>query len=148
MGMEIRSILRQAPLRAATGSFLLNSGLEKLTAEDEKAKSLHSLASGSYPVFNQLEPQQFAKLLGAAETALGGALLLPLLRGRLVGLGLTAFAAGLLGLYWRTPGVHQEGSVRPTEDGVALAKDAWLLGIGLALATEKSKRKSKAKKSS
>ncbi|MGH3599083.1 MAG: hypothetical protein ACRDQH_02200 [Pseudonocardiaceae bacterium] len=28
------------------------------------------------------------------------------------------------GLYLRTPGMRQQGSLRPTENGVALAKDA------------------------
>jgi hypothetical protein len=47
------------------------------------------------------------------------------------GAALTTFAAGLLGLYLRTPGMRQEGSLRPTQDGTALAKDVWMLGIGL-----------------
>ena len=49
------------------------------------------------------------------------------------GAGLTAFSAGLLGLYARTPGMRQEGSIRPTEQGTAVAEDVWMLGIGAAL---------------
>ena len=48
-------------------------------------------------------------------------------------LSLTAFALGTLGLYLRTPGMRQEGSLRPTQQGIPLAKDAWMVGIGLAL---------------
>lgn len=44
-----------------------------------------------------------------------------------------AFSAGLLTLYLKTPGMRQEGSVRPTEQGNGLAKDVWLLGTGLTL---------------
>ena len=51
----------------------------------------------------------------------------------LAGAALTAFSGGLLGLYWRTPGMHEENSPLPTDQGIPLAKDSWLLGIGLAL---------------
>lgn len=32
--------------------------------------------------------------------------------------------------------MRQEGSLRPTEQGTALAKDVWMLGIGLSLIAE------------
>ena len=51
----------------------------------------------------------------------------------LAGAGLTAFALGTMGLYLRTPGMRQEGSLRPTQQGTPLAKDTWMVGIGLAL---------------
>ncbi len=38
-----------------------------------------------------------------------------------------------MGLYLRTPGMTKEGSVLPTQQGIALAKDTWMLGIGLSL---------------
>jgi hypothetical protein len=53
-----------------------------------------------------------------------------------VGLGLTGFSAGLLGLYLRTPGLRREGSLRPTEQGIGIAKDVWLLAIGAAFVVE------------
>jgi hypothetical protein len=52
---------------------------------------------------------------------------------RLAGLGLTTFSGALLGRYLKTPGMHREGSVRPTQQGTPLAKDVWMLGIGLSL---------------
>ena len=52
------------------------------------------------------------------------------------GAALTAFAGGLVGLYLRTPGMREEGSLRPTQAGIGLAKDVWLLGIGLSLVLE------------
>ncbi|HXC63313.1 MAG TPA: hypothetical protein VNZ67_03090, partial [bacterium] len=51
----------------------------------------------------------------------------------LAGTALTAFSSGLLGMYLKTEGMHQPGSVRPTPQGVPLAKDIWMLGIGLSL---------------
>ena len=38
----------------------------------------------------------------------------------------------LLGLYLRMPRMPQNGSLRPTAQGTPLARDAWLLGIGLS----------------
>ena len=48
-------------------------------------------------------------------------------------MGLIAFSAGLLGLYARTPGMTREDGIRPSRQGTALAKDVWMLGIGLGL---------------
>jgi hypothetical protein len=49
------------------------------------------------------------------------------------GAGLTAFSAGLLGLYARTPGMTKEDGIRPSQQGTPLAKDVWMLGIGIGL---------------
>jgi hypothetical protein len=68
-----------------------------------------------------------------AEIAIGAALVLPMVPAWLAGAGLTGFALGTLGLYLRTPGMREEGSLRPTQQGIPLAKDAWMVGIGLAL---------------
>src|ERR1019366_829522 len=58
------------------------------------------------------------------------------LPGRLAGSALTAFSGGLLGLYLRTPGLRKEGSLRPTQQGIPLAKDVWMLGVGLSLVAD------------
>ncbi|MGH8981498.1 MAG: hypothetical protein ACRDWE_10860 [Acidimicrobiales bacterium] len=132
--MRHRSRLANLPIRAAAGAFILNSGLTKLKAEEETAKHLHGFAAGVYPVIESAPPEQFVKGLGAAEVGIGGALLLPVVVGDgLAGLALSAFAGGLLGLYMKTPGMRQDGGVRPSQDGIALAKDVWLAGIGLTL---------------
>ena len=117
----------------AAGAFILNSGLTKLQADKESAGHIHEMAKGTYPVLEQVPADGFTKGLGMAEVAIGGALLFPLIGDGLAGLGLTAFSGGLLGLYLKTPGMRQEGDVRPTQQGIALAKDVWLLGIGLSL---------------
>jgi hypothetical protein len=48
---------------------------------------------------------------------------------------LTAFSGGLLGLYLKTPGMRKPGSLAPTQEGLAVSKDVWLLGIGIGLFT-------------
>jgi len=113
--------------------YFLNSGLSKAGADEATAAQLHGFASGTYPFLRKLDARQFTRLLSAAETAIGVALVLPVVPAGLAGAALTAFAVGTLGLYLRTPGLRQEGSLRPTEQGIAVAKDIWLVGIGLAL---------------
>jgi hypothetical protein len=129
-----RARISNLPVRLAAGAFILNSGLTKLQADKDTYERLHGFASGAYPFLENAPPEQFGKALGGAEVALGGALLAPVVVGDgLAGLALTAFAGGLMGLYAKTPGMRQEGSLRPSRDGTALAKDTWLVGIGLAL---------------
>ena len=53
----------------------------------------------------------------------------------LAGAALTGFSGGLLGLYLKTPGMRKPGSLAPTQDGLTIAKDVWLLGIGIGLLT-------------
>jgi hypothetical protein len=132
--------LRRIPLRLSTGAFILNAGLGKLQADEETAKRLHSMASGTYPFLSEMDPGTFAKLLAISEIALGGTLLLPFAPTRVAGLGLTAFSAGLLGMYLKTPEMRREGSIRPAQQGVPLAKDVWLLGAGLSLLLDRPSR--------
>jgi hypothetical protein len=49
------------------------------------------------------------------------------------GLSLLGFAGGLNLLYLRVPGMRHEGSVKPTEMGVPIAKDFWMTAIGATL---------------
>jgi hypothetical protein len=129
MGVKLWSV----PLRLAAGAFILNSGLQKRSADTARAEQLHGFASGAYPELEQLEPQEFASTLSTAEIALGAALLVPAVPTLVAGVALTAFSSGLVGLYWRTPGMHEEHSPIPTDQGIPLAKDSWLLAIGVAL---------------
>ena len=132
--MRQRSRLSNVPVRLAAGAYILNSGLTKLQADKETHHRLHSFASGAYPFLENAPPEQFGKALAGAEIALGSALLMPFIIGDgLAGMALSSFAGGLVGLYLRTPGMRQEGSVQPSKEGTALAKDTWLAGIGLTL---------------
>jgi hypothetical protein len=131
--MRISIKARHLPPRIATGAFILNSGIGKLSADEETAVQLHGFASGTYPFLKKLKPADFVRLLGATEVALGAALLIPVVPAAVAGAGLAAFSGGLLGLYAKTPGMRKEGSLLPTQHGTALAKDIWMAGIGLGL---------------
>jgi hypothetical protein len=126
----------EVPLRVGTGVFILDSGLGKLSKDAATAAQTHGFAAGAYPVLGKVDPRVFVRVLAAGEVTLGAALLIPAVPTGLVGLGLTGFAAGLLGLYLRTPGLRREGSLRPTEQGIGIAKDVWLLAIGAAFVVE------------
>ena len=135
-GSVWRSAARQLPLRLTVGAFFLHSGLSKRDADQATAEQLHQFATATYPLLGQLDAQKFARLLSTGETAIATALLLPVVPAAVAGGALTAFSCGTLGLYLRTPGMRQEGSLRPTEQGVPLAKDVWILGAGISLLAE------------
>lgn len=128
-----KALTWRLPLRATSGVFLLDSGLGKLVPSPEKAEYLQSFAAQTFPFAGKMEPRRFAQFLGTGELVIAASLLLPFVPARAAGIGLSAFAVGLLGLYLRTPGMRKEHSLRPTEQGLSLAKDVWLLGIGAAL---------------
>ncbi|WP_372697769.1 hypothetical protein [Arthrobacter sp. JSM 101049] len=137
--------LSHLPLRLTTGAFILNSGVGKLQIDGESAAGLQKMGASAFPQLADLDPEQFGKFLSAAEIALGTALLLPFVPSRLAGLGLTAFSASMVTMYLKTPGLTREDGIRPTSDGTAVAKDFWMLGIGLALVLDSAKKKRKAK---
>lgn len=128
--------LAHLPPRLATGAFILNSGLGKRHADADTAAGLHAMAAGAYPFLKGVEPQKFVRLLSAGEIALGTALLLPVVPTALAGMGLAGFASGLVGMYLRTPDLHEPGSLRPTEQGTAIAKDSWMVGIAAGFVVE------------
>jgi uncharacterized membrane protein YphA (DoxX/SURF4 family) len=134
----MRLHLRNVPARLATGAYILHAGLEKWKGTPERAKGVHGMASGAYPPLSRIPPETFLKLLAAAEIGTGAALLLPVVPNKLAGAALTAFSGGLLGLYLRTEALHKPGSVWPTQAGVGVSKDVWMLGIGLSLLAEPS----------
>ena len=121
--------------RISAGAFILNSGLGKRGADAEAAAGMHGFAAGTYPFLKSIPPQQFAQGLATTEIAVGALLLTPFVPTFVAGATLTAFSGGLLGLYLRTPGMRKPGSLAPTEQGLALAKDSWLVGIGIGLMT-------------
>jgi hypothetical protein len=94
------------------------------------------MAAGTYPVLADVPPERFVRALAIGEIALGGALLAPFVPDGLAGAGLTAFGAGLLGLYARTPGMRKDGSIWPSPQGMGLSKDVWLVAIGAGLVVD------------
>lgn len=133
MGLPIT--LSEIAPRISAGAFILNSGLSKRDADAETAAGMHGFAAGTYPFLKSVPPQQFVQGLATAEIVLGAALLTPFVPTAVAGAALTAFSGGLLGLYLKTPGMRKEGSLAPTQQGLSLAKDSWLVGIGIGLFT-------------
>jgi hypothetical protein len=126
--------LWHVPVRLATGAIIVDQGLQKLGADEDTAKWLHGQAVNAFPQFADMDPKDFVQLLSASEIALGASLLgIGFIPSGLAGLGLSAFAGSLTRLYLTTPGTRREGSVAPSHQGIGLAKDSWMLAIGLAL---------------
>jgi hypothetical protein len=107
--------------------------LSKQNLEGQAAEGVHGMAAGAMPALKKVPPDQFARLLSTGEIALGAALLIPFVPSALVGAALVGFSVGLVQLYLKTPGMRQSGSIRPTQEGIGLAKDVWLLGAGMTL---------------
>lgn len=131
--MSLSAKIRRAPVRAAAGAYILNSGVGKLSADDETAKRLHSTATNSFGFVEKMDPKMFSKVLAAGEITVGGALLLPIVPPLMAGAALAGFSGMLLKTYWQTPGVHQDGNPRPTPAGIGMAKDVWMFGMGTGL---------------
>lgn len=141
MGLPIK--LRHVPARLAAGAFILNSGLGKRHLPDEAAAGLQGMAAHAFPQLKAMSAKDFGKLVSTAEMGLGAALLLPIVPTWLAALGLAGFSGSLLRMYVKTPGMTEEGSVRPTQEGTAVAKDVFMLGIaGTLLLDELTSRNS------
>jgi uncharacterized membrane protein YphA (DoxX/SURF4 family) len=125
--------LRNLPLRVATGGYILHTGWEKWHGSEERAAGIHRMAANAFPPFRSMKATDFLKLLSIGEMALGAALLTPFVPRAVAGAALTGFSGALVTMYLRTDGMHRPGSVWPTQQGIAISKDVWMLGIGLAL---------------
>ena len=97
--MNLRRNVRQLPLRLAAGTFIINSGLSKWGTDEATAQHLEGFAAGAYPFLAKLDPQLFVKALSVSEVVVGAAVLLPFVPAGVAGAALTAFSAGLIGLY-------------------------------------------------
>jgi uncharacterized membrane protein YphA (DoxX/SURF4 family) len=133
--------LRNLPTRVATGGYILHSGLDKWRADEATAEKVHGMAVGTYPFLERVPPQQFLRVLAGGEIAIGAMLLAPMVSTAVAGAALTGFSGALLGLYARTPGMRKPDSIRPTQQGTAISKDIWMLGIGLGLLTSRRRRR-------
>ena len=125
--------LSTALLRAVPGAFILNSGIGKLGMDEETAAGLQQMAANGVPMVENLTADQFGKFLTYGEIAVGSALLLPFVPTRIAGAALTTFAAGLVSNYFSIDSMTKDDGIRPSEDGIPVAKDTWLAAIGLAL---------------
>ena len=73
---------------------------------------------------------RYARRFALTTTVIAGRLVA--CAGLAAGLGLGAFSAGMLSMYFRNPEMTQDDGIRPSDAGKAIAKDSWLVGIGLA----------------
>src|ERR1700712_4423557 len=135
--------LRNAPLRLATGAYILHSGIEKWSGGEQQAQGVHGMAAGAFPFLQRVKPTLFLKSLSAGEVAVGTVLLAPVVPSAVAGAALTGFSGALLTMYLRTPALHKPGSIWPTQNGIGVSKDVWMLGIGLGLLTAAAGRSGK-----
>jgi uncharacterized membrane protein YphA (DoxX/SURF4 family) len=131
--MRIFLSVRDAPERLVTGAYILHAGLEKWNGKPEHAAGIHGMATAAFPFLSAIPPKKFLRLLATGEIATGAALLTPVVSNKIAGAALTAFSGALLAMYWRTPALHRPGSIWPTQPGIAISKDSWMLGIGIGL---------------
>ncbi len=131
--MRLPLAARDVPGRLATGGYILHAGIGKWKGSPETAAGIHGAAAAAFPFLKDIPPEKFLRMLAAGEIATGTALLLPLMPSKLAGLALTGFSSALLTMYWRTPAMHEPGSIWPTRAGTAVSKDVWMLGTGLGL---------------
>jgi hypothetical protein len=136
--MRLSKLARQLPPRLTTGGYILHSGLDKWRVGDEHAAGLHGTAANAFPFLKRIPPARFVRLLSTAEIVTGTLLLAPVVPAGVAGAALTAFSASMLTMYLRTPAMHKPGSIWPTPAGMGIAKDSWMLGIGLALLAEEA----------
>lgn len=127
---------RDLPGRVTTGAYILHSGLDKWRTDETRATALHGIAAGAFPILNRIPPTRFLRLLAASEIAIGTALLAPIVPNALAGAALTGFSGSLVTMYARTPALRKPGSIWPSQAGVAVSKDIWMLGIGLGLVAD------------
>ena len=126
--------LWHVPVRLATGAIIVDQGLQKLGADEDTAKWLHGQATKAFPQFSDMDPKDFVQLLSTSEIALGLAVLgIGFVPSSVAGLGLGFFGGSLTRLYLSAPGTRREGSIAPSHQGIGLAKDSWMLAIGVAL---------------
>jgi hypothetical protein len=142
--------LSHIPPRLATGAFILNAGIGKLSADEATANGVHGMASGTYPFLAKIEPAKFVRAVAIGEIGVGSVLLTPIIPAWLAGAVLTGFSGSLLRMYLKTPGMTKPDGIRPTQQGTAISKDVWMLGSGLSLLIdglgERRKKARRAKK--
>ena len=103
-------------------------GVSNVTADElRRAHAVHPIAAvqNEYSLWTRAPERDV--LPAARELGIG------FVPSSLAGLGLSIFGGSLTRLYLRAPGTTREGSVAPSQQGVGLAKDSWMLAIGLAL---------------
>ncbi|HJD79854.1 MAG TPA: hypothetical protein K8V93_12755 [Corynebacterium pollutisoli] len=133
------SFISDAILRGVTGAFVTNAGVGKIGMPAECSAGVQQAASSGIPALAKLPSDKLGTWLGYAETAIGASLLAPFVPNKVAGAALTAFSGGLLSMYFRNPENTEADGIRPSQEGMALSKDVFMLAIGLALMTQDKK---------
>ena len=97
---------------------------------------MHAMAANAFPFLRPIPPKRFLRALALSEILTGSALLARFVSNAAAGAALTGFAGALVAMYARTPAMHRPGSVWPTQAGIAVSKNVWMLGIGLGLVAD------------
>src|SRR3984957_7598878 len=139
--MRFRLLPSSLAERVATGAFILHSGLDKWNGTAEQAEAVHGMAANAFPFLKSIPSERFLKILAASEVLTGALLLAPFVPNALAGAALTGFSGSLLAMYARTPALRKPGSVWPSQGGIAVSKDVWMLGIGLGLLADAARRR-------
>src|SRR5277367_4363028 len=142
--MRFRLLPSSLPERVATGAFILHSGLDKWDGPSAQAEGVHAMAAGAFPFLKSIPPERFLKGLAAGEILTGALLLAPFVPNLVAGAALTGFSGSLLAMYARTPALRKPGSIWPSQGGIAVSKDVWMLGIGLGLLADAARRRARA----
>lgn len=93
--MFLRFPARSIPGRAATGAFILHSGLDKWNGPSAQAEGVHGMAKGAFPFLESIPPERFLKGLAAGEILTGVLLLAPFVPNAVAGAALTGFSGSL-----------------------------------------------------
>ena len=139
--MSTSAKLASVALRVPAGLFILNSALGKFGLNREAAEGLQGMAATGIPALGKLDPEQFGRGLAVSGAAVAGALLAPFVSNRLAGAALGSFGAGMLTMYFNNDAMTEDDGIRPSHDGLSLAKDSWLVSMGAALMALPKKRK-------
>jgi hypothetical protein len=121
------------PQRIVFGAFFAHVALSHKDLDENGAKGLRRFAAAGYPFLEQFSPTLFAKGMVTAEFIVAGSLLVPVVPPVIGATALTAFGSGLMGVYARAPGMRRDGSLRPTDIGMSVAKDSWMVAAGLSV---------------
>lgn len=128
-----KNAVSSAALRGFMGAFILNSGIGKLGMKGEALEGMQGFAATGIPAIKKMSPETFGKFISFSEIGIGTALLTPFVPNKLAGAALASFGSGLLTMYFGNEGMTHADGVRPTDSGLPLAKDSWLLAAGIAL---------------
>ena len=133
------SLVSDVILRGVTGAFIANPGTGKIGMSAEHSAGIQQVAASGILALTSLPSDKFGTWLGSAETAIGASLLAPFVPDKLAGAALAAFSGGLLSMYFRDPANTEADGIRPSQQGMALSKDVFMLAIGLALMVQGKK---------